>query len=262
MDMSTIKPDVLVYLKHKALPIKKILGVLKDMLTDVNIEFGNCCVIEGLDPEKVTATRLHLLHVEEYVCMESDIRVGVYLSYLHKMLRGVTPQHELEMTIKRDTPSVLEIIVTNPDKNTRSFTAVKSIEIPRESISIPTAEYESGVTVMTKDLQRAIREVALLSKKVCFGYSGDNLTLIASGNLGVANISIGPTPTGMIWHKRTRDSSHAFYFTKFLEKIIRPDISDTIDIYFTHDKPMVLQYSDRDYLGVFEFAVAEIPEPK
>jgi len=264
MDMSIIQPDILVQVKNKALPLKRIFGVLKDMLTDVNIEFGNQVVIEGTDPEKVAATRLHLMHLEEYLCTEGDIRIGVYLSYLYKMLRGVTYEHELELVIHRSTPKVLEVTITHPSKNTRSFTAIKSIDIPHEIIEIPNDYHDATLTVSSKDFQKAIREATLISKRVCLGYRGDTLSVVASGNIGVCNVSIGcndnlQTPV-LEWHNRSNDSFAGLYFSKFIDKIIRPDISDTIDIYFTKGRPLIFQYSDKDFLGVFEFAVAEIPE--
>lgn len=260
--MSALKPEILVQLRHKAQPFKRILSVLKDLLTDVNILFDRTQVrIGGVDPEKLVVTQLSLLHFEEYSCVEDGIRVGVYISYLHKMLRGVGPDHVIEMTIKRDTPSVLEVTVLHAGKNTRSFTAVRSMDLPLEKIDIPEVEFDAMVTVPMKDMQKALREVGLLSKRVCLGYTNDIVQLISSGPIGVANLAIGPTPDGLVWHKQAREGSHGIYFTKFIEKFVRPDVSDTIDIYFRKSFPLVFQYTDKDYLGVFQFAIAEIEEP-
>lgn len=263
MDMSTVKPDVLVYLKNRAQPLKRILGVLKDILTDVNILFKPSEVyIGGVDPEKLVATEVSLYHFDEYSCVESDIHIGVYMSYLYKMLRGVGPNHIIEMTIERSTPHVLGILVTDVEKDTRSFTAIKSMDIPLERVNIPDVEFASVVGVPTGVLQKALRETALISKRVCLGYTGENrLQLIASGPLGVANISLGPTEGGLTWHKKTEDSAHGLYFTKFIEKLIKPDVSETVDISFQKGFPLTFQYSDKDYLGVFRFAIAEIMDP-
>lgn len=259
--MPDIKPDILVQLRHKAQPFKRVLGVLKELLTDVNILFDRTQIrIGGVDPEKLVVTQLSLLHFEEYSCVEDGIRVGVYVSYLHKMLRGVGPNHIIEMMIKRDTPNVLEITVLNPEKNTRSFTAVRSMDLPLEKVDIPSVDFESMVTVPMREFQKALREVSLLSKRVCLGYTGDIIQLIASGPMGVANLAIGPTPDGLVWHQQTGEGSHGIYFTKFIEKLVKPDVSDTIDINFRKGFPLVFQYSDKDYLGVFQFAIAEIEE--
>ena len=261
--MSTMKPDVIVYLKNRAQPFKRILGVLKDILTDVNILFKPSEVyIGGVDPEKLVATELSLYHLEEYSCVEPDVRIGVYLSYLHKMLRGVGPSHVIEMTIERSTPHVLGILVTDVEKNTRSFTAIKSMDIALERVNIPDVEFDSIVSVPTAEFQKALRETGLVSKRVCLGYTGENrIQLVASGPLGVANVSLGPTDGGLTWFKKTVDSSHGLYFAKFIEKFVKPDVSESIDISFKKGFPLMFQYSDKDYLGVFRFAIAEIMEP-
>lgn len=262
-DMSTLKPDVIVYLKHRAQPFKRILGVLKDILTDVNILFKPSEVyIAGVDPEKLVATEVSLYHFEEYSCVESDIHIGVYMSYLYKMLRGVGPSHVIEMSIERSTPHVLGITVTDVEKNTRSFTAIKSMDIPLERVNIPDVDFDSMVQVPMNIFQKALRETALISKRVCLGYTPESkIQLVASGPLGVANILLGPSDGGLTWYKKTEDSSHGLYFTKFIEKFVKPDVSETVDISFKKGFPLMFQYSDKDYLGVFRFAIAEIMEP-
>lgn len=262
MPIPVLAPESLVFLKHKAKPLKRILGVLKESLTDVNILFNRTDIrIEGIDPEKLTVTQLWLQNFEEYTCVEDGVRIGLYMAYLYKILRAVGPTDIIEMAVERSTPNVLAVTVTNIDKNTRSFTAIKSMDLPLEKVDVPDVDFDSMVTVPMSDLQRALREVSLLSKRVCFGHSGDNIQLIASGPIGVANLVIGPTANGLVWHKQAGESSHGLYFTKFIEKFIKPDVSDSVDIYFKKGFPLVFQYSDRDYLGVLRFAVAEIQEP-
>lgn len=263
VDMSTIKPEVIVSLKHRAEPLKRVLGVLKDILTDVNILFKPGEVyIAGIDPEKLVASELILFQFEEYSCVEPDVRIGVYLAYLYKMLRGVGPSHLVEMTIERSTPNVLGILVTDPEKDTRSFTAVKSMEIPLEHVSIPDVDFDSVVSVPTRDLQKALRETSLISTRVCLGYTLENrIQLISSGPVGVANITLGPNNNGLTWYKKTEDSSHGLYFNKFIQKVVRPDVSAMVDISFKKGFPLMFQFSDKDYLGVFRFAIAEIAEP-
>lgn len=263
VDMSTLRPDVLLYLKHRAQPVKRILSVLKDILTDVNILFRPTeMYIGGVDPEKLVAVEVTLMHFEQYSCVEPNLHVGVYLSYLYKMLRGVGKNHIIEMTIERSTPHVLGILVTDVVKNTRSFTAIKSMELPLETVDIPTFAFDACASVPMSELQKALRETCLISKKVCLGYTPDNrIQLVASGPVGVANISIGPSDEGMEWHKKAEDGAHGLYFTKFIEKFIKPDVSATVDIGFAKDQPLMFSYSDKDYLCVFRFAVAEIKEP-
>lgn len=258
-DMSSMEPSILVELKHKALPFKKIIGVMKDMLSEVNLQFGNSLVIEGVDPEQISAMRVHVTSLNEYYSVDGNTRIGIYLGYFHKLLRGVTAKHDLTLTIHRETPQILEVMVSHPETNVQSFTSIKSINVPMFFISIPETSLSVAV-VPAKELQKAVREMGLLSKRLSLGYTDDKLSLVASGNVGVGHVSISPSEKGLQWIKRDSEPLHRFYFSKYLEKIIRPDISELVDLNFGIDQPLVIQYSDRDYLAVFEFALADIKE--
>lgn len=254
-----IKPTSIMEARHGALPFKKLIGVLKDLLMDVNIEFTPSHIrIAGMDPEKLTVTQLHILHLDHYSCVEDHVRVGINLQYLYKMLRGVTSNHTIELTIDRQTPTVLGVHVANSESNVSGHTSLCTMDLPDEKIVMPSKPCESALIVDTKELLKAVREMSLMSRQITFGYSGEELTLMASGNVGVARVTIGPSDDKLQWINRTLDADHAVYYTKFLEKMIRPDITDSIDIYFVKGSPLVFQFSDHDHLGVFEFALAPV----
>lgn len=258
-----MKPTVLVEARHGALPFKKLIGVLKDLLMDVNIEFTPSHIrIAGMDPEKLTVTQLHILHLDHYSCVEEHVRVGINLQYLFKMLRGVTSNHTIELSVNRSTPTILNIHVANSDSNVSGFTSICTMDLPDEKIVMPNKPCESALIVDAKELLKAVREMSLMSRQITFGYGGDNLTLAATGNVGVARVTIGPSEGKLKWINRTLDADSAVYFTKFMEKMIRPDITDAIDIYFVKGSPLVFQFSDHDHLGVFEFALAPVPSIK
>jgi proliferating cell nuclear antigen len=257
-DMDT--EDYLVrFQTSQALQLKVLLDVLKDLITEVNIKFDTDHVkLVSLDPGRVGMCHLIINKLEYYYCREPTY-VGLYIQYLYKLLRSVTTSHHIEWRIRKESPTILEIVISNPERRIFTTHKIKTLSLDIEEVTIPQVNFEMVISMPTSDLQKYIKELSHVSNIVTITSSGKDIEFTASGDLGETTINVAPTPSGLNWVNKSAGVDERFqgrFFLKYLDKMLRSQVDNTIELYIKKAYPLVLKYQLT--IGSLRFVVSPI----
>lgn len=169
-----------VKLRTGAKMFKTLVDVLKDILMDVNVEFTKDGVhIRSVDPEKMCILDIHLETFDhEYQC-DSPVVFGLHLPLLYKCLRTVTSTDILEISIFHDqnqeeTVKVMKLSIHPTEADISRSVYLPPIDLIPDEIPLNVPEYKNFAVVDMKELQKALKDVSHLSKKVTFTVQKEN----------------------------------------------------------------------------------------
>jgi len=244
----------------QALQLKVLLDVLKDLMTEVNIKFDNDHMkLVSLDPGRVGMCHLVINKLEYYYCRE-PLYVGIYIQYLYKLLRSVTTSHHIEWRVRTESPGILEIVISNPERRIFTTHKIKTLSLDIEEVTIPQVNFEYVISMPTSDLQKYVKELSHVSNIITIASSGKDIELTASGDLGETTINVAPTPSGLNWvNKYLASEEERFqgrYFLRYLDKMLKSQVDNTIELYIKKDYPLVLKYNLT--IGSLRFVVSPI----
>lgn len=258
-DAKKVDDYVVFFQSSQVVQLKLLFDVLKDLLTEVNLCFDAKGIhITSLDPGKIGMISASICNLESYVCKEPPFYAGVYVSYLYKILRSVNTSHHLECRIRRDTPKIMELVVTNGDKRAQTIHRLKLLDLDIEEIKIPAVEFEMVISMPSAELQKYVKELSHVSNLITIRGSGKLIQFICTGDLGETCIEISPTPSGLNWLHRDslKETFEGTYFLKYLERFSRGQVDPTVEIYFKQGYPLILRYEMT--IGSLRFCVAPI----
>ena len=245
----------------QAMQFKALLDVLKDLLTEVNIRFDPTGFkIVSLDPGKIGMIHLSIHNLEKYECKDT-FYVGVYMSYLYKIMRTMNTGHYLEWRIRKDQPKILEILLNNPERRIHTTHRLKILDLDVEEINIPSVQFQCVVSMPSGELQKYIKELSHVSNTITIRGSGRNIQFVARGDLGDTCIEVCPTPSGLNWlHKEVQNESfEGTFFIKYLERFSRGQVDSTVELFFKQNYPLIMRYEMT--IGSLRFCVAPITQP-
>eukprot|EP00899_Mesostigma_viride_P008529 jgi/Mesvir1/17678/Mv06217-RA.1 len=130
--------------------VKLLVESLKELTNDVNVRFD----AGGVHITAMDGCHCALFHVslgadkiEEYSCTH-NFTVGVSLLNLHKLIKNITTNDELELRLREDKQELMEINIVNKQKNTRWSYSMKLLDIDENSLEIPEKEYTVAITML------------------------------------------------------------------------------------------------------------------
>ena len=251
--------DCLVWFRtSQVIQFKTLLDVLKDLLTEVNLEFGDKGFkVISLDPGKIGMIHLSVHNLEAYYCPK-PCHAGVYISYLYKILRTVTTNHHMEIRIRESDPKILEVILTNADKRVHTIHHLKLLDLDVEEIKIPEVQFECVVSMPSADLQKYVKELSHVSNLITIRGSDNKICFISRGDMGETCIEVAPTPSGLNWlhkdmQKKTFEST---FFLKYVERFSKSTCDSTVELYFRQGYPLIMRYEMT--IGSLRFCIAPI----
>lgn len=254
---------------HNALQIKAIIDILKDLITDANLCFKKDEVsIVQMDPERVVAVSASINQIFSYQREgDEDLMIGVNMQNLYKILRGVNKNNVLKMEIMENTKNVLKITIENLVNETISTTSLYSLDIPKEQPSIPMFTYDAVLRMPTLDFVKTIKDLSHGSKKITITATRQQyphlsyLTLSTKGDVYVytTSISICPSEGGLEWLSFMEDKVHGQFFSRYIEKFGKPQISKTIELSMKKSGTLCLSYPEME-IGSLSMIIAPISQ--
>ena len=252
-----------VYLRHSAKDLRRLFDVLKDIVTDVNLQFKKeTVVITAMDPAKVSILHvvLELDSLDFYDCKQ-ETTIGVFMPFLYKTIRSASPKDTVELLIYDYNKTAMDIKLSNVETETTHITTVVSLDLPKESVEIPINYCSNVISIQASDLQKAVREVSHISKEVVIHFDTKTIVNVlvfkANGPMGKCDIVI---KNPKIVYNQTPELDIKVY-TKYIEKFCKPLLSTQIDMcIYAEDAPLVL--TSRFSMGIMNLFIAPIMEPK
>lgn len=171
------------YLKTiQASALKSVFEVLKDIINDVNIYFTEKGVhVLTLDTARVTLVHMVLgaENFEEYEC-EKDVIAGLNMANVYKLLKSITNQDTLTMSITgRD---YMDITIENTVKKSFTNFKLKLLDINEDILDLPDIHMDLVTTMPSIDFQRYTRDMGNLSHEISIFRHGHTLELSCMGD--------------------------------------------------------------------------------
>ena len=139
---------------------KNLFESLKEILTDINIEFSK----DGLKIISMDATtQTILVHLkldnekfEYYYCREKIV-IGLNLPNFFKIIKTITNNDVLSLYINLKNQNLIGIKIENSDKNYLTNYFLNLIEVDEQSIQIEPPKFESIITMPSNDFNKVLR---------------------------------------------------------------------------------------------------------
>jgi len=187
----------------QASAFKSTFEVLKDILNDVNVFFRpDGMYIVTLDTARTSLIDMHLAaeNFEEYECDQEEIIAGINISNTFKLLKTITNNDVLRISINCKEYMNIEIISEN--KKTQSNFQLKLLDINESRIEVPDVEMTTITTLPSADFQRLCRDMSNIGTEIEIQRCGKNIQLKCNGDFANQETIIecpeeSPTITGL-----------------------------------------------------------------
>jgi len=250
---------------------KTLVEALKDILTDVNIEFSKGNSDSDNDDEKgyikivaMDSSQTILVHLllegkrfEYYNCRERLI-VGVSMNYFHKLIKTISNNNDcLTLYISESDTNKLGIKLDNSDKNSVTHYILNLMDMKYEEVGIPPQEFDNTITMPSDDFQKICKDMSNLADKIEIKNIGNKLIFSCSGDF--ADQETVCSEHGGLTFDKNNDSykviqgyynlRHLVLFTKCTH------LSNNVQIFMKNDFPLIIQYKVGS-LGYLKLALA------
>jgi hypothetical protein len=229
-------------LAHDAKFFMTIFDVLRNVLTEVNIQFEEFVIrIQALDPQKSITIDTNIYGLNYYKNDLGTVNIGVFLPHIYRIFRGVHPKSLVKMRIEPEDQDTLHISFYDQDTNGKeneSFqsisyynVSIKSIELPVETINDTNVSY-TAFTLDTKEFQRSIRNVSHLSEEMCVSTHNRRIFIHSAGIMGKASTEL----FNIKWLYSSDDDNQTeratqIFPVKYIQKYVNPRLIPSIDIW-------------------------------
>ena len=250
--------------QQNAYEIKTLFDIMKDIVTDVSIVFSkNDMSIRAIDPEKIVSVIMVIDKSKKYSFdFDEPVFIGVNMQNLYKLIRGVTPIHNIQFDIAKGIPNVLNITISHPNTGITSTTSLYSLDIPKNQPVLPAYTYDAVCRIPTSQFQRSIKDLSHGSKKITISSSKeDSAAKLWFYSVGTSynyttSISISPVKDGFMWIYKNKDKISGQYITKYIERFCKPTVAKTVELSFIEDGLLTISYP---FLSLGELSMTIAP---
>ena len=222
--------------------------LLKDMVNAISILVDEATFKiepEGLKLRAMDPSRVAMIDFEwpkkifeEYECTTTS-KICINISELLKLLRRAGKNETVELSLDEKTGQ-LQILVTG--KYNRSFT-MPTLEAADEVVPTPKIDFNVKAKTTAQGLSQAIDDAQLVSDHVRIEANVNNLTLIASGDLMGAKITLQKGSETLL-DLEVKEASKATFSLSYLSEIIKAAsaTSDIATLEFSTDMPIKIDF--------------------
>jgi len=250
---------------------KNLTEALKDILTDVNIEFNRghsdaekeedkgSIKIVAMDSSQTILVHLKLegARYEFYSCKKRII-IGISMMYFYKLIKTISNSNDcITLCISEKDPNRLIIKLDNSDKNTYTIYKLNLMDIKHDDVSIPPQSFENIISMPSVDFQKICRDMSALSDKVEIKNIGNKLIFSCVGDV-TEQETICNEHDGLTFENGTEsfDVIQGFYNLKHLVLFTKcTNLSTNVQLFMKNDFPLIIQYKVGS-LGYLKLALA------
>jgi proliferating cell nuclear antigen len=228
--------------------IRILTEALKEILTDCNLVFDK----NGIKLMAMDSTHTVLIHMklesdkfEHYHCTK-PIQVGLNMLNLHKLIKTMSNADTLTLFLKESDTNKLGIIINNNDKKTQTTYELNLLDIPKDDISIPPAEFDTELVLPSSDFQKFIRDMTNIGENVEIKSVEDTLVLKCKGDFASQETILGETEAGLQFCQSANSETpvQGVFSLKYLMLFTRcTNLCNHIQLYIKNDYPLIIQYS-------------------
>ena len=250
----------------QTLAFKNLSEGLKDMLNEANLE----CDSNGIKVISMDVSHSFLVYLnleaekfEKYKCNEKRI-IGVNMTYLFKIIKTMNTNEVLTLFIEENNENELGIKIENDEKNTVTVFYLSLMDLDEDDLSLPPAEFESVITMLSGDFQKYCRDMFHIATKMEIKSIGSQLIISCKGDFAkqqtiISETNVNGVSSGLSFNKNPENSNdivQGVFALKYLVLFTKcTSVNQNIELYLKNDFPLIIKYQVAD-LGEIKLALA------
>lgn len=257
------KKDFSKYIFHlwtsKTQPIKYLTELLKDLLTDGNLE----CNADGIKLLSIDSGRTVLIHMklfkdgfEDFKC-EQPVILGINLEHFFRIIKNLENQDTLKLFVTKDNVNRIGIERFNKEENINNTIYQSLIDIPVTQRDIPSPTFNSVIVISSARFQKICREISQFSDKIEIMVVNNTLIFKGYNESASQEIQIKPTSNGMQFEANTPDEivQGVFKLKSLVQFSKCANLSNTLKIMIRNNYPIVIS-AEMPGLGFIRLCLA------
>ncbi len=257
------KKDFSKYIFHlwtsKTQPIKYLTELLKDLLTDGNLE----CNADGIKLLSIDSGRTVLIHMklfkdgfEDFKC-EQPVILGINLEHFFRIIKNLENQDTLKLFVTKDNVNRIGIERFNKEENINNTIYQSLIDIPVTQRDIPSPTFNSVIIISSARFQKICREISQFSDKIEIMVVNNTLIFKGYNESASQEIQIKPTSNGMQFEANTPDEivQGVFKLKSLVQFSKCANLSNTLKIMIRNNYPIVIS-AEMPGLGFIRLCLA------
>lgn len=224
---------------------KDSVSIISDLVSEVKFKASaDGLEMVAMDPANVAMVVFKLLSscFTQYDVKETE-EIAINLNSLKQILRRAKSDDMLTL----ETAEENKLKITLKSNTTRSF-SIPILELEDKEQKVPELEFPISVEMRSEMLSDSIEDVSVVAESVTFLGEASQLSVKAEGDLSKAFIEIKPGDNTII-KSTSPDKCKAKYSLEYLRKMIAGGkLSDKVNIHFSTDYPLKLEYKIVDRL--------------
>jgi proliferating cell nuclear antigen len=243
----------------KTSPIKYLTELLKDLLTEANLE----CSEEGIKLLSIDSARTVLIHLklprdsfEEFKC-ETPMVLGINLEHFFKIIKNMENSDTLRLFVAKDNVNRIGIERYNKEENINNTIYQSLIDIPVQTRDIPSPTFKSVIVMSSSRFQKICREISQFSDKIEITCAGNQVIFNGCNENASQEIRVKPSENGMQFEQNTPDEIvQGVFKLKYLVQFSKcSNLSNQVRIYLKNNYPLVLE-SKMEKFGFIRLCLA------
>lgn len=163
--------------------IVTLIGVLKEMLDDVTIEFikadtdkkgknknteddpkspfsGMRILAMSAEKTVLVCLKLRAEDFTEFKCKNKTYDIGVNMTNLYKLLKSTDKEDDLEMYIDSDDEQSLVLSVSSSDCSKTSDVELKLLDLDSSAVTLPPVEFDVDITMNACEFHKMCKDMS------------------------------------------------------------------------------------------------------
>lgn len=261
--MSNNMNDYIFYIwTSKTAPIKYLTELLRDLLTEGNLECSPECIrLQAVNPTRVVLVHAKLYgdKFEEYYCPK-PIVLGLNMEDTFKVIKSMDNTDTLKLFVKKDNVNKLGIETYCKEENTCNTTYLNLMDLPVSKMNIPPAQFDNVIVMPSGRFQNICRGIFNFSDKIEIECVGSQLVFKSCNSMIQQESRVKPTPNGLrfIQNDKPDEIIQGVFELKHLVSFSKcSSLSNTIQIHIKNDYPLILKC---DIAGIGEIKLCLAPQ--
>lgn len=174
--------------------IRTLSEALKEVLTDINIEFKPSGIkITSIDPSHIAFVHLKLYaeQFEQFYCGRDEFTIGLNMLSLFKLLKSIGNNDTLTLYIKKNHTNHLGILIKNRERSLKNDIQLGLLDLNEPIVNVPEVVFDSVITMPCTDFQKYCRDLSLISENVQISSKGNAFLMESNGDFAKQKIMIG-----------------------------------------------------------------------
>ena len=232
----------------QGVPFKHVVESMKDILSDAVFHISKDGMkISTLDYSKTAIVNVTIdaSMCETFVCAQPHMTVGVSMSSMYRLLRGLSQADVLTLSSTHEKPETLCICCQSPERRMNTTSKLNTLDLEDEIVEIPAFKSQCTVLIPSMEFQRSIRDMSQISDVVRITVSHDTLEMTATGDFAMQRIALQERTNGMQFSvplERGQKISEVFAIKYILLFSKSANTSPVMSIRITEGMPLCLEY--------------------